>query len=101
MKRSALRQLEEWKNRKNRKPLIIKGARQVGKTWLMLEFARTAFTKFVYVNFEEDEVLNHVFENDFETERIINAISLRKNVDIDADTLIIFDEIQAARRGVM
>ena len=101
MKRSALIQLEEWKNRKNRKPLIIKGARQVGKTWLMLEFARTAFTKFVYVNFEEDEVLNHVFENDFETERIINAISLRKNVDIDADTLIIFDEIQAARRGVM
>lgn len=100
MEREAIKQLYEWKERPNRKPLIVCGARQVGKTWLMREFAHKAYSKWVYVNFEDDEILNHVFETDFDIARIISAISLRTQTDIDTSTLIIFDEIQAARRGV-
>lgn len=100
MERTAISELYEWKKRPDRKPLIVRGARQVGKTWLILNFARKAYNKYVYVNFEEDDVLNHVFENDFDIERIINTISIRKDTDIDTDTLLIFDEIQAAPRGV-
>ena len=100
MERDALRQLYEWKARTNRKPLIIRGARQVGKTWLMMEFARKAYDKWIYVNFEDEEMLKHVFEPDFDIPRIIDALSLRFHTDIDKDTLLIFDEIQAAPRGV-
>lgn len=100
MERTAISELYEWKKRPDRKPLIVRGARQVGKTWLILDFAGKAYNKYVYVNFEEDDVLNHVFENDFDIERIINTISIRKDTDIDTDTLLIFDEIQAAPRGV-
>ena len=101
MEREALEQLIAWKERENRKPLIVRGARQVGKTWLMLEFAQKAFANYVYINFEEDELLQHLFENDFNIERIISTISLRTQVDIDSSTLIIFDELQAAPRGIM
>lgn len=100
MERTAISELYEWKKRPDRKPLIVRGARQVGKTWLILDFAGKAYNKYVYVNFEEDDVLNHVFENDFDIERIINTISIRKDTDVDTDTLLIFDEIQAAPRGV-
>lgn len=100
MERTAISELYEWKKRPDRKPLIVRGARQVGKTWLILDFAGKAYNKYVYVNFEEDDVLNHVFENDFDIERIINTISIRKDTDIDTGTLLIFDEIQAAPRGV-
>lgn len=100
MKRRAISQLFEWKNRPNRKPLIIRGARQVGKTWLMKEFASKSFEKFVYVNFEEDEILSDVFKSNFDINRIFSAISLRKNTAIDKETLLIFDEIQAAPRGI-
>lgn len=100
MERTAISELYEWKKRPDRKPLIVRGARQVGKTWLILDFAGKAYNKYVYVNFEEDDVLNQVFENDFDIERIINTISIRKDTDVDTDTLLIFDEIQAAPRGV-
>ena len=100
MEREAIRQLYEWKARANRKPLIIRGARQVGKTWLMMEFARKAYDKWVYVNFEDEEMLKHVFEQDFNIQRILDALSLRFHADIDENTLLIFDEIQAAPRGV-
>lgn len=100
MERTAISELYEWKKRPDRKPLIVRGARQVGKTWLILDFAGKAYNKYVYVNFEEDDVLNHMFENDFDIERIINTISIRKDTDVDTDTLLIFDEIQAAPRGV-
>ncbi len=100
MERTAISELYEWKSRQDRKPLIVRGARQVGKTWLILDFAKKVYKQYVYVNFEEDDILNHVFENDFDIERIITAISLRTNKDIDNDTLLIFDEIQAAPRGV-
>lgn len=100
MKRETIQQLFEWKRRANRKPLIIRGARQVGKTWLMMEFARQAYVKWVYVNFEDEEMLQHLFEPDFDITRILTALSLRFQVDVDEETLIIFDEIQAAPRGV-
>ena len=100
MERDAIRQLHEWKARDKRKPLIIRGARQVGKTWLMMEFARKAYKKWIYVNFEDEEMLKHVFEPDFDIQRILDALSLRFHTDIDEDTLLIFDEIQAAPRGI-
>lgn len=100
MERTAISELYEWKSRSDRKPLIVRGARQVGKTWLILDFAKKAYEQYVYVNFEEDSFLNHVFEDDFDIDRIITAISLRTQQDIGKDTLLIFDEIQAAPRGV-
>lgn len=100
MEREALQKLMEWKQRANRKPLIIRGARQVGKTWLMKEFARIAYENWIYVNFEDEEVLKHVFEQDFNIHRIIEAIGLRFHTTIDHNTLLIFDEIQAAPRGI-
>ena len=100
MERTAISELYEWKSRSDRKPLIVRGARQVGKTWLILDFAKKAYEQYVYVNFEEDSFLNHVFEDDFDINRIITAISLRTQQDIGKDTLLIFDEIQAAPRGV-
>lgn len=100
MERKDLNKFFEWKHRKKRKPLIVYGARQVGKTWLMQEFARQAFQKYVYINFEDEERLSGLFEKDFDIDRIIATISIVKNVDIDADTLLIFDEIQAVKRGI-
>ncbi|MGN0222717.1 MAG: ATP-binding protein [Muribaculaceae bacterium] len=100
MERDCIAKLFQWKQRVNRKPLIVRGARQVGKTWLIMEFARQAYPKHVYVNFEQDQVLNHIFESTLDPQKIIAAISIRLQTEIDADTLIIFDEIQAARGGV-
>jgi len=100
MKRLAIKDLYKWKENKRQKPLIIKGARQVGKTWLIKEFAKEAYEKSVYINFEEDEMLQNVFLKDFDTKRIITTISLAKDIDIDSETLLIFDEIQAAPRGI-
>ena len=76
MKRLAIKDLYKWKENKRHKPLIIKGARQVGKTWLIKEFAKEAYEKSVYINFEEDEMLQNVFLKDFDTKRIITTISL-------------------------
>ena len=64
MKRLAMSQLEKWKNKKNRKPLIIRGARQVGKTWLMKEFGKLYFGNVVYINFDNNERLKNVFDLD-------------------------------------
>ncbi len=100
MYRKAIEELKQWKARKNRKPLILRGARQVGKTWLMKEFAATCYEKYVYINFEDEEALQHVFEHNFDISRIIESLELRFHVSIDKDTLLIFDEIQSARRGV-
>lgn len=100
MYRIGLEELLKWKSRPRRKPLVLRGARQVGKTWLMQEFAKTAYAHSVYINFEEEEALRHIFENDFDIKRILESIELRFNTHIDDDTLLIFDEIQSARRGI-
>ena len=101
MKRVLVKQLKEWKNNPSRKPLIIRGARQVGKTWLMKEFARTEYEDFVYVNFESDEELRNLFESDLQPERILFQLKTFTGIEVKPHkTLIIFDEIQEAKRGL-
>lgn len=100
MKRSAIKCLYDWKQSDRRKPLIMLGARQVGKTWLMREFASEAYEKSAYVNFEDDEMLKGMFASDFDIPRIVNTIQWSTGVTIDEDTLIILDEIQEAPRGI-
>ena len=100
MKRSAIKCLYDWKQSDRRKPLIMLGARQVGKTWLMREFASEAYEKSAYVNFEDDEMLKGMFASDFDIPRIINAIQWSTGVTIDEDTLIILVEIPEAPRGI-
>ncbi len=100
MRRYALKDFYQWKDSPNRKPLILKGARQVGKTWLMLEFAKQAFKNFVYVNFEDDSRLGAIFDTDFDIDRILFALRTATKKSIDENTLILFDEIQAAPRAL-
>ncbi len=101
MKRFALEKLKEWKDKPNRKPLIIRGARQVGKTWLMKEFGRTCFEKVAYVNFDSNTRMQQVFEGEISIERIILAISAETGVSIDApNTLLIFDEVQEVPKAL-
>lgn len=100
MKRDAIKYLYEWKSRANHKPMIVRGARQVGKTWLMREFAEQAYKKYVYINFEDNELVRGVFERDFDIDRIITTLQVATETIIDKDTLIIFDEIQEAPKGL-
>ena len=100
MRRDAMQQLCDWKEKTTRKPLIVRGARQVGKTWLMKEFASSAYRQFAYINFEDNEVMKDVFQKDFDVERILMAIQLVTGIVVDTETLIIFDEIQEAPRGL-
>ena len=100
MKRQAINQLYEWKASTTRKPLVMLGARQVGKTWLMQEFAKEAYPKYAYVNFEDSDMLRGLFEHDFDIPRIIASLEWSTGVTIDDNTLIILDEIQEAQRGI-
>lgn len=101
MIRYAMQQLLEWKNRPNRKPLIIKGARQVGKTWLMKEFGRQHFKKVAYVTFYNNKRMARVFEDDYDIDRIIMNINIETKTEVTpGDTLIIFDEIQEAPKAM-
>ena len=101
MERYAMKKLEEWFNRKNRKPLILKGARQVGKTWLMKEFGKKHFKYTAYVNFDNNKNMVAVFENDYDIDRILMAINIETGVKIlPGETLIIFDEIQESQKAI-
>lgn len=100
MKRNAIKELYEWKENNDRKPLVILGTRQVGKTWLMKEFGKEAYKKCAYVNFEDNDDLRGMFEHDFDIQRIIANLQWATDVTIDEDTLIILDEIQEAPRGI-
>lgn len=95
MKRNAISELVRWQHSNDRKPLILKGARQVGKTWLMKEFGRNYYDNYVYFNFDEDEELKSVFETNKNPHRIIELLSMICEEKIHPEkTLIIFDEIQ-------
>ena len=97
MKRSAMQYLKKWKAKDNRKPLVIRGARQVGKTWLMKEFGKKEYQQTAYVNFEGNKRLKSLFAGDFDIRRIITALQIETGIPIHAEnTLIIFDEIQEA-----
>ncbi len=100
MKRDAIKELYQWKENDDRKPLIMLGARQVGKTWLMQEFAKEAYPKYAYVNFEDNDTLRGLFEHDFDIPRIIASLEWTTGVSINGNTLIILDEIQEATRGI-
>ena len=100
MKRYAIDKLYEWKESSDRKPLVMLGARQVGKTWLMQEFAKEAYPKYAYVNFEDNDTLRGLFEHDFDIPRIIASLEWSTGVSIDENTLVILDEIQEASRGI-
>ena len=101
MKRNLMKSLKEWKNSPYRKPLILSGARQVGKTWLMKEFGRTEYTNTVYVNFDQDINAAGLFEGSINPDRIILGLRALSGMEIDPDnTLIIFDEVQEAPRAL-
>lgn len=95
MKRNAILELIRWKDSEERKPMVLKGARQVGKTWLMKEFGQNYYDNFVYFNFDEEDELKSVFESNKNPHRIIELLSMICGEKIEPKkTLIIFDEIQ-------
>ena len=95
LERNANQKLIEWKDSEDRKPMVLKGARQVGKTWLMKEFGGKYYDNFVYFNFDEEDELKSIFESNKNPHRIIELLSLIANKMImPKSTLIIFDEIQ-------
>lgn len=101
MERKAFKLLLNWKQNNDRKPLIIKGARQVGKTWLMKEFGASEYESVAYINFENNTMMKNLFEEDFSIDRILLAIEAVTGISpIAGKTLIIFDEIQEAPRGL-
>lgn len=95
MKRSAISELIKWKASEDRKPMVLKGARQVGKTWLMKDFGQKYYNNFTYFNFDEEDELKSIFETNKNPHRIIELLSMICGEKIEpAKTLIIFDEIQ-------
>lgn len=101
MYRTAIEQLYRWKESKHRKPLIIKGARQVGKTWLMKEFGRKAYPDTIYINFDSNSRMAELFSADLNPDRLILGIELYAGKKIDPEkTLLIFDEIQEIPRAL-
>lgn len=101
MERTAIEKLVEWKNSTWRKPLVIEGARQVGKTWLVKKFAQENYKKLAYVNFEEMKILQSLFIQDFDITRIVTAIGAATHTTCtECDTLIFLDEIQAAPNAI-
>ncbi len=101
MERELFTKLERWMNKKNRKPLIIQGARQVGKTWIMKEFGARFYENTVYINFDNNKAMKDVFDLDFDLKRILSAIKIEYGKSFQAEnTLIIFDEIQEAPKAL-
>ncbi len=95
MKRLILDDLRKWRNSKRRKPLIIKGARQVGKTWVLKEFGKEFADGFAYFNFDKEEEYHQFFKSTKDVNRIMKNLALASGQRLTKDTLIIFDEIQA------
>ena len=101
MYRTAMEHLQRWKTKERRKPLIIRGARQVGKTWLMKEFGSNAYERVVYINFDNNERMRNLFEGGLEVERLVTGLELYAGHKIDPDnTLLIFDEVQEVPKAL-
>ena len=101
MYREKIEELKKWKESKRRKPLIIRGARQVGKTWLMKEFGSKYYEKCAYINFDDNETIERIFEGDLNTDRIIEELTIETGIKIEPEnTLIIFDEIQETPKAL-
>lgn len=101
MYRERIEDLKKWKISNNRKPLIIRGARQVGKTWLMKEFGKTCYEKCAYINFDDNTRMEKLFDEDFDLDKILQGLKLETGVNIEPqNTLIILDEIQENPRAL-
>ena len=100
MERDLLKKLVAWKESEQRKPLLLDGARQVGKTWLVHEFGKRHFANYVYFSLENNADIRALFEGDINPERIIAALGVYANTTITTDTLIIFDEVQEVPRAL-
>jgi len=100
MERKILTDLCKWKESKRRKPLILRGARQVGKTWVLQEFGKRYFSDCLYVNFERQEEYKQFFQTTKDVNRILQNLSMACGKKITTDTLIIFDEIQACEEAL-
>ena len=100
MKRLIYEKLIEWKNNPNKKPLILEGARQVGKTYIVKEFGEKEYKKFAYFNFDGNITLKNIFEIDYDVERILLTLSAEIGFKIDEETLIFFDEVQVCGKAI-
>lgn len=101
MRRELYHNLIEWKKDTRRKPLLLQGVRQVGKTWLIEHFGKNEYTNYIYVNFEETPEAKSIFSSDLIPQKIIENIGLWKNIKINkTDTLIFFDEIQLCPEAI-
>ena len=97
MERFAIENMKRWKEKPNRKPLVLMGARQVGKTWLMKEFGAKFYKKTAYISFYNNSELKKVFDSDYDIKRILSFLNIEVGFPITPeDTLIIFDEVQNA-----
>lgn len=100
MERSIYKDLLQWKNRPDRKPLILLGARQVGKTYILQEFGRREFANVVYVNCQRNGICERLFR-DLDVQRIVTELERHFDIDIEAGrTLLIFDEVQEAKNAI-
>ncbi len=101
MERTQINSLIQWKNSNTRKPMLIRGARQVGKTWLMKEFGKREYKQCIYINFESSKHIQNIFSEDFNINRIITALQIESGITFNAtNTLIILDEIQEAKGAI-
>lgn len=101
MKRLIIDSLENWRQKKNRKPLIIQGARQVGKTWLMKHFGEQHFKQVAYINFDNNLRMKELFSGDYDINRLLLGLKIESGIDIQSDnTLLIFDEIQEVPKAL-
>lgn len=101
MKRDIYQELEKWKKSERRKPLIINGARQVGKTYALKHFGKTSYEKIIYLNFERDEKLEGYFQKTLDPKQLIKILKIHTNTDIEPlSTLLVFDEIQECPKAL-
>ena len=101
MERKIINQLREWKNNPERKPLILLGARQVGKTWIMKHFGKSDFKNVAYINCDDEPLVKELFNSDYNIPRILRGIQAITGTKVEpGKTLIIFDEIQEVKRGL-
>ncbi len=99
MKRSVMSELERWSSDPERKPLVIKGVRQCGKTYIMKEFGNAHYSDVAYFNFEEEDI-SGIFDRDLKVDRLVTELGISRTKAITEETLIIFDEIQACPRAI-
>ena len=102
MQRNVSKNLQEWAENKNRKPLIISGARQIGKSWVVRELGKNFYQQnFLEVNFEKTPAINQIFEADLDPKRIIQELEIQYQIEVTQDTLLFFDEIQNCPKAIM